>query len=131
MSLSCDIVKAHGGTIRGDGKQTDLAIAIPLKGFDPSPPVSDMHMVVVFNKRLRSDLLTSILAKTYVGSINCCVVILAVTTVLMLSTTARAQWAKPDSLRSALTMTTNDTLKIVILTRLTEYYSETRPDSAF
>ena len=124
-------MKAHGGTIRGDGKQTDLAIAIPLKGFDPSPPVSDMHMVVVFNKRLRSDLLTSILAKTYVGAINCCVVILAVTTVLMLSTTARAQWAKPDSLRSALTMTTNDTLKIVILTRLTEYYSETSPDSAF
>ena len=28
-------------------------------------------------------------------------------------------------------MTTNDTLKIVILTRLTDYYSETNPDSSY
>ena len=70
-------------------------------------------------------------AHTYVGVVNCCVVILAVTIILLLSTTARAQSAKPDSLRSALMMTTNDTLKVVILTRLTEYYSETNPDSSF
>ena len=89
-----------------------------------------MHMVV-FNKRLRSDLLTPILAKTYVGLVNCYVVIFVVTTVLMLSSTARAQLAKPDSLRSALTITTNDTLKIVLLTKLTDYYSETNPDSSF
>src|SRR4026208_2212601 len=44
---------------------------------------------------------------------------------------AQPQLAKPDSLRSALRLTTNDTLKIVILTKLTEYYSETNPDSSF
>jgi two-component system NtrC family sensor kinase len=62
---------------------------------------------------------------------NCCVVILVATIILMLPTAARAQSAKPDSLRLALTMTTNDTLKVVILTRLIEYYSETSPDSSF
>ena len=35
LSLSYDIVKAHGGTIRvisSDGKQTELAVEIPVKG---------------------------------------------------------------------------------------------------
>ncbi|HMG94214.1 MAG TPA: tetratricopeptide repeat protein, partial [Chryseolinea sp.] len=87
--------------------------------------------MVVFKKRLCSDLLNPMRAHTYVGVVSRFVVILHVTIILMLSTTARAQSAKPDSLRSALMMTTNDTLKIVILTRLTEYYSETSPDSSF
>jgi hypothetical protein len=82
-------------------------------------------ITIVFKKRLRSDPLR---AQTYVGVVNCWVVIVAVTTGLMLSTTARAQ---PDSLRSALMMTTNDTLKIVVLTRLAEYYCETSPDSSY
>jgi tetratricopeptide (TPR) repeat protein len=90
----------------------------------------DMH-IVEFKKRLLSSLLNPMRAQTYVGVINCCVVILIVTITLMLSTSARAQLAKPDSLRSALMMTTNDTLKVIILTRLTEYYSETNPDSSF
>ena len=86
--------------------------------------------MVVFKKRLRSDLLNPTRTRTYVGVVNCCVVILVVTIILMLSTTASAQSAKPDSLKSALRLTTNDTLKVVILTRLTEYYSETSPDSS-
>jgi len=87
-----------------------------------------MHMVV-FKKHFISDLLN--LLRVQKGVINDRAVILVVTTVLILSSTARAQLAKPDSLRSALMMATNDTLKIVILTSLTEYYSETSPDSSY
>ncbi|HEY5919139.1 MAG TPA: ATP-binding protein [Chryseolinea sp.] len=68
----------------------------------------------------------------YVRAAVRCVCALTFTAGVMSSPAVKAQFvANPDSLKAVLRATRNDTLKIVALTRLAEYYSETNPDSSY
>jgi len=68
----------------------------------------------------------------YVRAAVRCVCALTITAGVMWSPTAKAQFlANADSLKAVLRATTNDTLKIVILTRLTEDYCEVNSDSTY